>query len=427
MPDDVGLLVRRIDGDRMRELLVDFANLQRTPERAVATAEWIAGLLRASGAVEAGVRLRDLRTPIVVAGFPGTHRGPTLQFMGYFAGRAGASRKAFAADGCVHGPAVATSAAGLIAATEAARILAAHGPMPGGGLLFTARALNNPADDASDIGRMVDMGIVGQAVVLTSGPATILPAIGQGACRFEVTFMIRETGRASFEGPSSAIDAAHAFCGALRRHQAAAARTAHEACEPETIVVGSVGGGDRFDTVARSSWLRGAWRYRVGRTELEVRGELERIVQRVAAAWGAQATLSLEAIQTPYRLDVTSSPVHDLLAAYRDVWGRDLPPGTATAPNDLPLFLGRGIPAVCHGPLPLAVESAVDEECVSVEDLVRLAEVYARLSLSYLHRETRSAHAKSAHAKYASGDPEESTAPAAGDKFTLSAAHGIGV
>ncbi len=271
MPDELGLLARRIDGDRMRELLVDFANLQLKSDRAVATAEWIAGLLRASGAVEAGVRGRDLRTPLVVAGFPGTHRGPTLQFMGYFAGRAGASRKAFAADGCVYGPAVASSAAGLIAAAEAARILAAHGPMPGGGLLFTARALTDQADDASDIGRMVDMGIAGQAVVITSGPATVLPVNGQGMCRFEVKFAIPETGRGCFEGPSSAIDAAHAFCGTLRRHQATQrARTAHRSrYEPGN------------DLVSGKCWRRRStstpWRVRVGSEE---RGAIGRAGRR---------------------------------------------------------------------------------------------------------------------------------------------------
>jgi acetylornithine deacetylase/succinyl-diaminopimelate desuccinylase-like protein len=422
MPDELGLLGRRIDGKRMRELLVDFANLQLNSERVVATAEWIAGLLRASGAVEARVNGRDRRAPIVVAGFPGTRRGPTLQFMGHFAAPGRAPRKAFAAEDRVHGPAVVSSAAGLIAAAEAARVLAAHGPLPGGGLLFTARALSNQADEASDIGRMVDLGIAGQAVVITSGPATLLPALGQGACRFEVKFALSETGRGCFEGPSSAIDAAHAFCGAVRRRQAAAARPAHSAGEPETIVVGSVGAGDCFDTVARSSWLRGTWRYRLGRTELEVRGELEHIVQRVAAAWGAQATLSVQVIQAPYRLDVMSSPVHDLLAAYRDVWGRELPLGTAMSPSDLPLFLGRGIPAVCHGPRPMPVTSDVDAECVSVADMVRLAEVYARLSLSYLHRETRSGHAK-----YAPDDPVESTEMRAGDKIARSVSQGIAV
>jgi acetylornithine deacetylase/succinyl-diaminopimelate desuccinylase-like protein len=422
MPDELGLLGRRIDGNRMRELLVDFANLQLRSERAVATAEWIAGLLRASGAVEARVNWRDRSAPIVVAGFPGTRRGPTLQFMGHFAAQGGAGRKAFAADGRVHGPAVASSAAGLIAAAEAARILSAHGPMPGGGLLFTARALSNQADEASDIGRMVDMGIAGQAVVITSGPATILPALGQGACRFEAKFAISDSGRGCFDGPSSAIDAAHAFCGAVRRRQTAAARSAPAAGDPETIVVGSVGAGDCFDTVARSSWLRGTWRYRLGRTELDVRGELEHMVQRVAAAWGAQATLSVQVIQAPYRLDVTSSPVHDLLAAYRDVWGRELPLGAATSPSDLPLFLGRGIPAVCHGPRPMPVSPDVDEECVSVADLVRLAEVYARLSLSYLHRETRSGQAK-----YAPEDLVESTEMLAGDKSALGVSHGIAV
>jgi acetylornithine deacetylase/succinyl-diaminopimelate desuccinylase-like protein len=422
MRDEFAPLAHRIDGDRMRELLVDFANLQEAAEHAAVTAEWFAGLLRASGAVEARIYGRDLGTPVVVAGFPGTHRGPTLQFMGYFAAPSTTPRKTFAAGGCVHGPAVVTGAAGLIAAAEAARILAAHGLMPGGGLLFTARALGERSDAASDIGRLIDRGIAGQAVVIAGGSSNMLPVTGQGMCMFEVEFTIPEPGPSTMAGRSTAIDAAHAFCGAVRRHQAAMARTGNGTYGPETVVVGSVRGGDRFDTMARSSWLKGAWRYWSGRTAAEVRGELDRIAQRVAAACGARATLTVEVLRAPYRLDVTQSPVHELLAAYRAVWGRDLPLGACTLPNDVPLFLERGIPAVCHGPRPTPVECVGDEECVSVEDMVRLAEVYAQLSLNYLHREDRSVQGK-----YAPGDRDELGENVAGDFVAHTAIRGFAV
>ena len=394
MREEVGALARRIDGGRMRELLVDFVNLQGASEHSVVPAEWFAGLLRASGAVEARVYGRGTAAPVVVAGFPGTQREPTLQFMGYVAAPGRASRKAFAADGYVHGPAVASSAAGLLAAAEAARILATHGPMPGGGLLFTARAVGGRIDGASDIGKLIDMGIAGQAVVITSGPSKVLPVAGQGTCMFEVEFTAPEGAPRPSEMPTTVIDAAHALCGVLRRRHAAAARIVDGLTGPETIVVGKIGGGELFDTVPRSSWLHGAWRYGVSRTEAAVQGELDHLAHRVAATCGVRARVTVRALRPSYRVDTAHSPVHDLSAAYQAVWGHHLPFGGSTLPSDVPLFLARGIPAVCHGPRPMPMESNSDVECVSVDDMARLAEVYLRLSLTYLHHQSVSAQAR---------------------------------
>src|SRR6185437_11369945 len=102
MREDVSALVHRIDGGRMRELLVDFANLQGVNDRSLAAAEWYAGLLRASGAVEARVRHEGLIAPAVVAGFPGTTRAPALQFVGYLALPGAVRRRAFSVNGHVY-------------------------------------------------------------------------------------------------------------------------------------------------------------------------------------------------------------------------------------------------------------------------------------------------------------------------------------
>jgi acetylornithine deacetylase/succinyl-diaminopimelate desuccinylase-like protein len=135
-----------------------------------------------------------------------------------------------------------------------------------------------------------------------------------------------------------------------------------------------------------------------------------------------QATIAVEMVRAPYCLDVTGSPVDDLSTAYRAVWGDDLPLGACSAPSDVPLFLGRGIPAVCHGPRPAGPASSDDEECVSVGDMARLAEVYARLSLSYLHRAPASTGAK-----HVSGDSKELSGKIVGGKADSRAAQGLTV
>jgi acetylornithine deacetylase/succinyl-diaminopimelate desuccinylase-like protein len=401
MQENVNALVHRIDGARMRELLVDFANVQSVNDRALAAAEWYAGLLRASGAVEASVRREGLVAPAVVAGFPGSTRAPALQFVGYLASPGAVRRRAFSVDGHVYGRAVGSSAAGLIAAAEAARILATDSPLPGGGLLFLARPMGDPSEESADYARLIAQGVVGKAVVITSGPSRMVPVAGMGSCMFQVVFSApSELGMAS--GPQvTVIDAAHLLCGALRRRH----RALHGECDslagPEAIVVGRIGGGERFDLMPGSSWVQGVWRYGPSRGERSVRAEIERVARRAAAACGATALVTMRVGRQPFWLDQTLPLVRALQAGYHDAWGSDLPVGGCCVPCDIPIFLAHGVPAVCHGPRLAPVRAEGGEECVATEDLIRLAEVYLRLSVSILRETARDHESGSSEARAA--------------------------
>jgi acetylornithine deacetylase/succinyl-diaminopimelate desuccinylase-like protein len=190
---------------------------------------------------------------------------------------------------------------------------------------------------------------------------------------------------------STVIDAAHTFYRALKRRRSEAAYAVDALTGPDTIVVGRMGGGEGYDSSPRSSWLQGAWRYGPGRTAVMVHEELNLLAQRIAAASGTLVKLTLNVLRPPYCLDPAASLVQTLQRACREVWGRDLPKGRATYPSDVPLFLARGVPAICHGPRP-GVHSGGDEECVSMEDVSRLAEVYLRLSLAYLRNSGEAAN-----------------------------------
>lgn len=388
MREDVNALVHRIDSGRMRELLVDFVNLQSVNDRALAASEWYAGLLRASGAVEARVRHEGLIAPAVVAGFPGTMRAPALQFVGYLALPGPVRRRAFSVNGHVYGRAVGTCAAGLIAAAEAARVLATDSPLPGGGLLFLARPIGDPSAGTEDFARLIGQGIVGKAAVITSGPSRLVPLEGLGSCMFQVVFTAPGE-HGTMSGPeATVIDAAHMLCSALRRRQRALHRECTSLAGPEAVVVGRMGGGEHFELTPGTSWVQGVWRFGPSRGERSTRAEIEGLARRAAAACGATAVTTFRVGRQPFVLDRAFPLVRELQASYRAVWGSDLPEGGCRVPSDMSIFLSHGVPAVCHGPRQVSVRAEGGEECVAIDDLVRLAEVYLRLSVSILREST---------------------------------------
>src|SRR5690348_2541898 len=135
--DDASLL-DQVNARRMRELLLDFASIPSPRHDTAIAAEWYAGCLRASGAAEVQILRDQPRTPTVIAGFPGIRRGPILEIHGHLDAPAGTHRRAHFTGNAIIGSGIIAGKAELIATAEAARVLSAAGPLPGGGLLVVA-------------------------------------------------------------------------------------------------------------------------------------------------------------------------------------------------------------------------------------------------------------------------------------------------
>ena len=397
MPYDLSAVLRRVDARRMRELLVDFANVPSIPEDPSGPAEWYAGLLRASGAVESRVIDDVPHSPCVVAGFPGVRRSPTLQFSGYLDTDGGNARRAYAASGKIFGKGVASAKGGLIAAAEAARVLSEYGPVPGGGLLMVARSRRDTPDARpEDLLHLIERGIVGQAVVITADDHDVAPIMGLGLGLFRAVFTAPPDGaaarahlRTSAAGASSLaatpIDAAHAFCTQLRRRSIALVNYKDTHGAAESVTVGQIVGGERIDRVPSSCCVQGAWRWLPERSAWDVYGELEAMARKAAVFCGMRAEVTLEPACQAYRLDQGEPIVASLCAAFHDVWNAELPFGASVRINEVPTFLEKaGVAAVCHGPHNHAAGIDPADESVSIDELTRTARVYISLALHYL-------------------------------------------
>lgn len=400
MHSDVEGLLRRVNAHRMRELLLDFANIPSPPGDTAIAAEWYAGCLRASGAAEAMV-VRDWpRTPCVVAGFPGMRRSPTLEFSGHLDTPPAAACRAHCDGSRVHGIGVAWNKGGLIAAAEAARVLCSQGPLPGGGLLIVAHSrCEAPEGDGQDLATLIRRGMVGDAALITTGDHALAPVSGLALGIFRAIFSLNETAqhertpapRPPGRAGRTTIDAAHAFCLALHRRHRALDWQADPATGAESIFVSRIAGGEQFNREPARCLVEGTWRWQPERTAWDIEQELASLVGQIRSRYDVRVEISLAPVRDGYRLTHGEQVVRSLRSAFHTVAGRDLPLGSSTFATDVPIFIREGrVAAISHGLD--ARSSQTGDEWVAVDDLVRLAQIYICAALDYLSQSALGRH-----------------------------------
>lgn len=392
---DAGDLLDQISPHRMRELLLDFANIPSPPHRTAVAAEWYAGCLRASGAAEVCIMRDWLHAPTVVAGFPGLRRAPILEINGHLdAVQIGPAQAGW--DGAtIVGRGIVSGKAELIAAAEAARVLASAGPLPGGGLLIVAHSRHEPPDgDGQDLATHIERGVVGDAVVIAGGGSRVIPVAGLGLGIFRAVFSplsapMHERHRLLNDSSGggtlgyTAIDAAQAFAVMLRRRAARLARECDPLIGAESLFVSRIEGGDRYDRLPASCCVEGNWRWMPERHAGEVFRELEAMAQLAAHRRSARVDLTLAPCREGFRIDPQSPIVGALRLAHATVSGQPIPLGASMYASDAAIFRRTaGVDAVCHGVDTTSLRT--DRESVTLDELVRVARTYLCLAVSYL-------------------------------------------
>ena len=124
----------------------------------------------------------------------------------------------------------------------------------------------------------------------------------------------------------------------------------------------------------------------------DVEQELRQLLAEVAAESGAAITADFVPIRDAFWLDQQDPFVAAFQQAYQATAGRPLPVGAKPFCDDGNSFwsLAR-IPAITHGPL--AGGAHTHNEWVSIDDLVRVAHVYALTAVAYCGSEGGTAHA----------------------------------
>lgn len=289
-------------------------------------------------------------------------------------------------DGLLLGSGAADMKAGVAAAVEALRALRDSDALSGGSVLFTAHDLHEaPWGDGRQLDQLIRDGYVGDAVLIPEPSHLLLPVIGRGAATWKVT--IRREGAPVHEvmrprDEPSVIAAGGALITRLGELNERLAADADPLCGPATVFIGQVHSGEIYNQYPQECWLQGTRRWLPGTDRFAVEREFRALLEDLALSSRTQIECEWFFIRDAFYLDQQDPIVGAFQGSYEATSGVSLPLGVKPFVDDGSSFWSLGkIAAITHGPR-AGGQHTVDE-WVSIDDLVRIAGLYALTAACY--------------------------------------------
>jgi acetylornithine deacetylase/succinyl-diaminopimelate desuccinylase-like protein len=276
---------------------------------------------------------------------------------------------------------------GTAAAVEALRILRDSGALTAGSVLFTAHELHEaPWGDGRQLEALIHEGYAGDAVLIPEYLNAVIPVVGRGLATWKVTIRregppIHEVMRPAHE--PSVIDAAAELIARLRQFSGYLAAKSDPEAGHETVFIGQVHAGEIFNQYPQECRLEGTRRWLPGARPQEVEQEFSGLVEQVAKRTKTTINVDFQIVRDGFRLD-RDDP---LVASFQDAHaaatgGRAVPFGAKPFCDDCNTFRAVGsVPGITHGPNAGGAHTL--NEWVSIDDLVRIAHLYALTAVSY--------------------------------------------
>jgi acetylornithine deacetylase/succinyl-diaminopimelate desuccinylase-like protein len=324
--------------------------------------------------------------PAVVVRLDGGAPGRTLQFNGHL----DTVHLPFVPpshDGrLLKGSGAADMKGGVAAAVEAVRALRDSGLFQAGSVLLTAHDLHEaPWGYGQQLDALIRGGVVGNAVLLPEPLSETLPVAGRGAATWKA--IIRRNGPPVHEvmrpaDEPNVLAAGAELVGWLMRlgEQLAANHDSLAGCE--TVFVGQFHGGEIYNQYPSECWLEGTRRWLPGTSRQEVERQFVLLLHQLERDTQVRVKLEFRFIRDAFRLDTGDPLVGSFQQAFEAVSGRTLPTGPKPFVDDGNSFWGLGgVAAITHGPR--AGGQHTVSEWVEIDDLVRVATLYALTALTY--------------------------------------------
>lgn len=276
--------------------------------------------------------------------------------------------------------------AGVAAAVEAMRVLRDTGALDGGGILLTAHDLHeSPWGDGRQLDQMIRDGFIGDAVLLPEYLNDRLPVIGRGGMTWKVTIRragppIHEVLRPANEPSVLAVGAE--LVGRLEQLNQQLAAKSDPLAGNESVFLGQFHGGEIFNQYPQECWLEGTRRWLPGTRQEDAQRDFRGMLDSLAARTGTTIDVKFSPMRDAFLLDQKHPFVPAFQQAYVATAGQELPVGAKPFVDDGNSFWALGkVPAITHGPRAGGPHTL--SEWVSIDDLVRVAEVYALTALLY--------------------------------------------
>jgi acetylornithine deacetylase len=388
MPSET--LVKQICGAVNRERLLDTAvDLISVPSPTLSAGDVsnrLAEILTADGFEVERPEANWPEAPAVVTRLMGVAGGRTLQFDGHLDTVHLPFVPPSVADGILRGSGASDMKGGVAACVEALRVLRETGALNKGSVLLTAHDHHEgPWGDKRQVTGLIDAGYVGDAVLFPEYLSDRLPLAGRGMAIFEV--VVTREGDAVHEvlrpeGLPDVLGAGAMLVGRLKQWSEQLAQRTAPYAGADSIFVGQIEAGEIYNQSPIKCCVRGTRRWVKPGTTDEVLAEFSDFVKGFANETGTQIGVTWEVQADAFSVAETDVSVAAFQLAYQAVTGEALPFGGKPFVDDGNRYAAlAGVPVLTHGPHARGAHTT--EEWVPVDELVRVAQVYALMAVEY--------------------------------------------
>ena len=286
----------------------------------------------------------------------------------------------------LYGSSSADMKGGIAAALEALRVLRTLDALPAGRVLFTAHDHHEgPWGDGRQVRAMIREGLVGDAVLLPEYLATPLPVAGRGLAIFQAT--VRRDGEPVHEvlrppGTPDVVAAGAQLVNRLHTWNEKLRENSHPLVGHDSTFVGNLQAGEIYNQSPTECFVQGTRRWVPPTSSTAVQDEFSQVLAGIAAATGTEIDVEFAVQGGAYQIDSECRFVHAFQQAHTALTGSSLPLGAKPFVDDGNIYASEaGIPALTHGPAATGAHTL--HEAAPIEELVRVANVYALTAVAF--------------------------------------------
>ncbi len=377
---------RAVDRQRLIDTAIALIEVPSPTRSAGAAADRLAEILAADGFTVQRHQADWPQAPIVLASLDSGTPGPTLQFDGHLDTVHLPYVPPRLENDTLYGSSSADMKGGIAAALEALRVLRSLDALSAGKVALTAHDHHEgPWGDGRQVRAMIRDGLIGDAVLLPEYLADPLPLAGKGLAIFQA--VIRREGVPVHEvlrppGTPDVVAAGAQLVSRLHSWNEKLEPVSHPLAGHDSTFVGSLQAGEIYNQSPTKCHVHGTRRWVPPIDGAAVREEFLQFIAEVAADTGVEIDVEFDVQGEAYQLDAGNSLVHAFQNAHTALTGAPLPLGAKPFVDDGNAYASlAGIPAITHGPAATGAHTL--NEAVPVEELVRVAKVYALTAVEF--------------------------------------------
>jgi succinyl-diaminopimelate desuccinylase len=384
-PEAIARIRRAVNRQRLVETVRRLVAVPSPTGNAGLAAHCLAEILGEAGFAVTRLPAGHVAAPAVVAHLESGRPGRTLQWDGHLdTVHLPFVPPAIVGDN-ITGSGACDMKGGVAAAVEALRVLQETGSLRSGSVLLTAHDLHEaPWGFGEQLDQLIREGVTGDAVLIPEPLNTCLPVVGRGNAIWKVH--IRRSGPPVHEvvRPLDEPSVIHAGAELVKRlgHLAQRLSSRRDALAGQaSVFIGQIHSGEIYNQYPQECWLEGTQRWLPDMSREETERDFRSLLAELASETGTTITAEYQVIRDAFHLDQNADVVTAFQDAHASVSGTGLPLGPKMFVDDGNSFWTKRVPAITHGARSGGQHTV--NEWVSIDDLVRVAEVYALTAIAY--------------------------------------------